>query len=358
MEHILSQLDAVSFDFVTHELILLDQTRLPRERIFLRISDVDELCAAIRRLAVRGAPAIGVAAALGLWAATLRIPAHEPDSFVNCVKAQAHLLASARPTAVNLCWALNRMIDRMTAARMDGLDEMKCALAQEALAIWKEDAVVCRAIGTHGLSLLTNRMGILTHCNAGHLATSCYGTALAPIYMGLEQGISFHIYADETRPLLQGARLTCSELSAAGVDVTLLCDNMAATLMKAGKVNAVLVGCDRVARNGDTANKIGTLGIAVLARHFGIPFYVCAPLSTIDMRCPDGNHIIIEQRDPSEVTSLWYKFPMAPDDISVYNPAFDVTDQDLITAFVTEQGVIVPPFERKFEAILERKGEN
>ena len=223
-------------------------------------------------------------------------------------------------------------------------EDIKRKLKEEAEAFREEDASACRKIGEWGLGLLRPGMGLLTHCNAGHLAVSEYGTALAPVYLGQERGYSFHVYADETRPLLQGARLTAFELQRAGVDVTLICDNMASCVMQQGKVQAVLVGCDRVAANGDTANKNGTSGVAVLAKYYGIPFYVLGPTSTVDFRCPDGNHIPIEERDPGEVAEKWYLQRMAPEGVDIFNPAFDVTAHELITAIITEKGIAYPPF--------------
>ena len=335
-------MDTVYLDQEKDELVILDQTLLPLEERYLHLWRVEEIVEAIARLRVRGAPAIGVAAAIGLYAASVRIQASDTPSFLTQVRSIAAQLAASRPTAVNLTWALGQM-----EALLDESQDIPTLLArlkQQALRLWEEDIAVCRHIGEHGVSLLKDGMGILTHCNAGRLAAVRYGTALAPIYVGQEQGLTLHVYADETRPLLQGARLTAYELCRAGVDVTLLCDNMAADAMARGHIQAVFVGCDRVAANGDTANKIGTFGVAILARHFGIPFYVCAPASTIDLACPTGRDIHIEQRDGEEVRSLWYQKPMAPRDVQIYNPAFDVTDASLITAFVTEYGVIRPPF--------------
>jgi methylthioribose-1-phosphate isomerase len=235
--------------------------------------------------------------------------------------------------------------------------EIKDALKKEADEIKAEDAWVCKSIGENGLSLLKPGIGILTHCNAGQLATAKYGTALAPIYLGHEKGYNFKVYADETRPLLQGARLTAFELMTAGVDVTLICDNMASIVMKSGWVQAVLVGCDRVAANGDTANKIGTSGVAILAKNYGIPFYICAPTSTIDMNCPSGEEINIEERKPEEVTEKWYAKSMAPKGVKVFNPAFDVTDQKFITGIITEYGIARPPFNESFKEIFREKEE-
>ena len=255
---------------------------------------------------------------------------------------------SSRPTAVNLSWALNRM-ERVVTENADcPVPLIVSLLKKEAEEIRDEDIRVCRKIGEYGLTLVKKGDGILTHCNAGQLATVRYGTATAPIYLGQERGYGFHVYADETRPLLQGARLTAYELLSSGVDVTLICDNMASTVMKNGWVNAVFVGCDRVAANGDTANKIGTSGVAILAAHYGIPFYVCAPTSTIDLSTPTGADIRIEERKPEEVSEMWYRERMAPEGVKIFNPAFDVTDHSLITGIVTEYGVLRAPYEEAF----------
>lgn len=232
----------------------------------------------------------------------------------------------------------------VVAHSVNPVSEIVELLRVEAEAIRAEDAAACRKIGENCLSLLRPGMGILTHCNAGHLAVSEYGTALAPVYLGEERGYGFKVFADETRPLLQGARLTAYELQKVGVDVTLICDNMASAVMRKGWVQAVVVGCDRVAANGDTANKIGTSGVAILARYYGIPFYVLGPTSTIDLNCPDGDSIVIEERNPKEITDMWYASRMAPEGVKAYNPAFDVTPHDLITAIITEKGIAYPPF--------------
>ena len=265
-------------------------------------------------------------------------------------------LASARPTAVNLFWALDRMKARLNAMKGARPADAKAALKAEAEAIRAEDEDVCRRIGEHSLALLKKGWGLLTHCNAGALATSAYGTATAPMYLGAERGYGFKVYSDETRPLLQGARLTAWELSQSGMDVTVICDNMASIVMKQGWVQAVLVGCDRVAANGDAANKIGTSGVAILARYYGIPFYVHAPLSSVDFSCPTGAQIPIEQRAAEEVTEKWYAHRMAPAGVKVYNPAFDVTDSALITGIVTENGVAYPPFTESLPQVAGRAG--
>lgn len=330
-------------------VVILDQTRLPAEECYLELFSAEEIWDAIYKLKVRGAPAIGVAAAYGIYVCSRQIQAGSFDEFYTEFHRIKNYLAGARPTAVNLVAALERMekvVLNNVSATVPDLVEL---LHGEAMAIREEDAAACRRIGEYGLSLLRPGMGILTHCNAGHLAVSEYGTALAPIYLGEERGYGFKVFADETRPLLQGARLTAYELYRAGVDVTLICDNMASSVMQKGWVQAVLVGCDRIAANGDVANKIGTSGVAVLARHYGIPFYVLGPTSTIDKQCPDGKSIVIEERDPDEVSGMWYTHRMAPDGIHIYNPAFDVTPHELITAIITEKGIAYPPFEESLK---------
>ena len=340
--------DTVTMDESTGELVIIDQTRLPNETLFLRLSQPEEIYQAIYKLQVRGAPAIGVAAAIGIYAICSRLTETEPEAFLKKFREIKAYLASSRPTAVNLSWALERMDTMLQQHPGCSVARMKELMKQEALAIRDEDIRVCRAIGEHGLTLIQDGDGILTHCNAGQLATTRYGTALAPIHVGREKGMNFHIFTDETRPLLQGARLSAYEMVADGVHTTLICDNMASSVMSRGWIQAVFVGCDRVAANGDAANKIGTSGVAILAKHYGIPFYVCAPLSTVDMACPSGAGIEIEQRPATEVTHMWYEKPMAPEGVEVYNPAFDVTPAELITAFVTEKGIIRPPFDEGF----------
>lgn len=334
----------VGVDFEDNALIILDQTQLPVREEYLRLRTPQEIWEAIYHLKVRGAPAIGVAAAYGIAVCAQRFSEPCFDDFYRHFLQIKDYLASSRPTAVNLFMALDRMERCVSQSKEASLAEIKYNLQKESEAIRAEDAAACRSIGEWGLTLLKPGMGLLTHCNAGHLAVSEYGTALAPIYLGQEKGYNFHVFADETRPLLQGARLTAFELQKAGVDVTLICDNMASVVMKKGLVQAILVGCDRVAANGDTANKIGTSGVAVLAKHYGIPFYVLGPTSTIDMDCPNGDAICIEERKPEEVTEKWYSERMAPKGVEVYNPAFDVTDHQLITAIVTEKGIVFPSF--------------
>ncbi|MDD3108753.1 MAG: S-methyl-5-thioribose-1-phosphate isomerase [Alistipes sp.] len=345
MEHTsLSHLCTVRLNETHDGVVIVDQTQLPRHEIYLTLTSIEQVWEAIRKLKVRGAPAIGIAAAYGLYLSARNIHADDFATFFRKLQHQGHYLATARPTAVNLFAAIER-IERCAQAHTDApLSQLPDLLRQEADALRNEDAAACHAIGTHALTLLQPGMGLLTHCNAGHLAVSEYGTALAPIYLGQEQGYDFRVFADETRPLLQGARLTAFELQRAGVNVTLICDNMASLVMRRGWIQAVVVGCDRIAANGDTANKIGTSAVAILAHHYGIPFYVLGPTSTIDLHTPTGSAITIEERDPSEITSWGYRHPMAPEGIKVYNPAFDITPAELITAIITEKGIARYPF--------------
>ena len=331
-------------------LEILDQTLLPAEEKFIRIESVDALYEAIKRLRVRGAPAIGVAAGFGIYTAA-RDAAREGlsvEKTASSLEKDAEFLISARPTAVNLEWAVNRVMDKIRMAISgSGLtpDDLVQIAYDEAEAIRREDFDACMGMAENGLSLLRPGMGLLTHCNAGVLATAGYGTALAPIHLGQERGYDFKVFADETRPLLQGARLTSWELARSGVDVTLICDNMANTVMKSGKIDAVLVGCDRMAANGDGANKIGTSAVAVLAKKYDIPFYMFVPTSTIDLDTPTGADIEIEERDPSEIATMWYEKKMAPEGVKMFNPAFDVTEAEYITAVITEKGIVYPPFD-------------
>ena len=333
-------METLALDEEARALVIIDQTKLPNRAEYLHLKTQGEIWTAIRDLQVRGAPAIGDAAAIGIYLAALEIDTDDYDDFSRCFHAAADYLNSSRPTAVNLSWALNRMEKIVQGAKGKSIPEIRTLLRDEALRIKQEDIDIFKKIGEHALTLVKTGYGLLTHCNAGQLATAKYGTATAVMYLGHKKGYNFKIYADETRPLLQGARLTAYELSAAGMDVTLICDNMASTVMKNGWIDAVFVGCDRVAANGDVANKIGTSGVAILAKHYGIPFYVCAPTSTIDMNTPTGADIHIEQRPPEEVTEMWYSERMAPEGVTVYNPAFDVTDHELVTAIVTEEGIL------------------
>ena len=341
-------------------LDIIDQTLLPGTVKRINLSTKEEIWEAIKKLRVRGAPAIGVSAAYGMAVLSSRSQAADFDSFYSEFKANKEYLASSRPTAVNLFWALNRMEKTLLDNRTKSIPEIQEILYREADRIQAEDVQISRNIGEIGFGLLKDLkkegrpVGIETHCNAGTLATAKYGTATAPMYIALEhgwKGTDMHVYCDETRPLLQGARLTSFEVASAGITTTVQCDNMASSLMRAGLIDIIFVGCDRVARNGDFANKIGTSGLAIIAKHYGIPFYVCAPSSTIDMETPSGSQIPIEMRDPDEVTEMWYQERMAPENVEVYNPAFDVTDHSLITGMITENGLCTAPFEDAFRKI-------
>jgi methylthioribose-1-phosphate isomerase len=345
-----------TLEWTGQALRLLDQTRLPNETVYLEITDEQQLHDAIRRLVVRGAPAIGVAAAFGVYLG-VRDFSGDTARLLWRVNEVCEFLATSRPTAVNLFWALKRVQRAVLSVSGDDVasEQMKQRILDECLAMLDEDKRVCRAIGEHGLEYLrklqsSGAFNILTHCNAGSLATVAYGTALAPIYLGVERGLRFHVYADETRPLLQGSRLTAFELRTHNVPVTVLCDNMAASVMSEKKVDVVIVGADRIAANGDVANKIGTLGVAVLARHFKIPFLVAAPTSTIDLSLSRGDQIPIEQRDPREI-SHGFGAATAPRDVDFFNPAFDVTPAELIDAIITECGVVTASYDESLRAI-------
>ena len=340
---------------------IIDQTLLPGEIKRIRLTTKEEMFEAIKKLRVRGAPAIGVCAALGIAVLADGIKTDSFDAFYREFRSLKDYLASSRPTAVNLFWALNRMETRVNAEKTKPLSDIKEALFEEALAIREEDIHISRNIGEYGFGLMKEikkpgkELGILTHCNAGTLATAKYGTALAPIYIALEKGYpaqDIHVYCDETRPLLQGARLSSFELSNAGVKTTLQCDNMASMLMKQGKIDMIFVGTDRVAANGDVANKIGTSGVAILAKHYGIPFFVCAPSSTVDFGTPTGDDIPIEMREPTEVSKMWYEKPMAPEGVEIFNPAFDVTDHELVTGIITERGIAQAPYSDSLAKLL------
>ena len=333
-------------------VVIIDQTQLPNRTEYLTLRTPEEMYEAILLLRVRGAPAIGICAAYCIYALAAQTEEQDYSAFAGKFHEQKEYLNASRPTAVNLSWALNRMEGVVKANADKSVAEVVALLGKECHAIHEEDIAMCRAISEHGLTLIKPGDGILTHCNAGPLATSRYGTALGPLFLGKEQGMEFKVFADETRPLLQGARLTSYELHKAGIDVTLICDNMASIVMKNGWIQACFVGCDRVAANGDAANKIGTSGVAILAKHYGIPFYVLGPTSTIDMNCKTGEDIEIEQRDPDEIKSKFYSEPMALPDVKCYNPAFDVTDHSLIAGIVTEKGICRAPYTESLAALF------
>ena len=335
---------------------ILDQSLLPNETIYLELQTPEELYEAIATLRVRGAPAIGIFAGYALYVLALQTKTENYADFLAECQKNRDYLNSSRPTAVNLRHMLDRVLAVVQSMPCADIAAIQDAMGQMAKDIHEEDIAKCTAISEYGLSLVKAGDGILTHCNAGPLATSRYGTGLGPLFLAQERGIPLHAFCDETRPLLQGARLTAYELQRAGIDCTLICDNMASLVMKQGKINACFVGCDRVARNGDTANKIGTSGVAILAKHYGIPFYVLGPSSTIDFTCPDGDHIPIELRDGAEIKEKFFAKPSSLPEVKCYNPAFDVTDHTLITAIVTEKGICYPPFDESFAKLFPGKG--
>ena len=349
------------------KLVILDQTMLPGREVYTELKNKEDVYRAIKRLEVRGAPAIGVAAGYGVMVG-VRAELDGKDvskaEFLRISDEVSSYINSSRPTAVNLSWAVKGMIDARdkalsaseTAGDTEDLQVEKAlsAMEEKAEEIHLMDVNSCREMAEFGLTLLKPGMGILTHCNAGALATTGYGTALGPIHLGQERGYGFKVFADETRPLLQGARLTSWELNKVGVDVTLICDNMASTVMRSGKIGACVVGCDRMAANGDGANKIGTSGVAILAKEYGIPFYMFVPMSTVDFGTETGEDIVIEERDGEEIRTLWYEKPMAPEGIKTFNPAFDVTPAEYITAVVTEKGIARPPFRESLAALRKK----
>ncbi|OLS38561.1 S-methyl-5-thioribose-1-phosphate isomerase [Bacillus sp. MRMR6] len=333
-------------------LNILDQTKIPGITEFIEITKIEDAWDAIKQLKVRGAPAIGIAAAYGLLLGIKEAPEGSFDNFYAIFKKHSDYLATSRPTAVNLFWALKRMNDRVVKEQGKPVTLIKKALLEEAHLIRQEDEEVCRTIGENALTLLYDGMGILTHCNAGGIATARYGTALAPLYLANEKGWDIKVFADETRPLLQGARLTAWELMQAGIDVTLITDSMAAMVMQKGWVQAVIVGCDRVAANGDVANKIGTYGVALLAKAHNIPFYVAAPISTIDLETKTGTDIPIEERDASEITE-GFGTRTAPVGVKVFNPAFDVTPHEFVTAIITEKGILSGNYQEELPKLFQ-----
>ncbi len=337
-----------------NSLVILDQTQLPNRMEYLELTAAEEMYEAIKKLRVRGAPCIGIFAGFAMYVLARGFDTSDYETFEQQFRDAAAYLNSSRPTAVNLSWALGRMERIVTERKGVAPAELLPLLRAEAQAILDEDIAMCRAISEHGLSLLREGDCVLTHCNAGPIATSKYGTAIGPLILGAERGMKMKAFADETRPLLQGARLTSWELDRAGVDVTLICDNMASMVMKNGWVQFCFVGCDRVAANGDTANKIGTSGVAILAKHYGIPFYVLGPTSTVDLSCPTGDDIKIELREPDEIKKMWYREPMAPETVKCFNPSFDVTDHSLISGIITEKGICRAPYTESLAALFSR----
>lgn len=335
--------DSVEFNSNEDKVVIIDQRLLPGREVFISLSSPEEIFEAIALLKVRGAPAIGVAAAYGLYVSLLPIEGNLSQFKVEFEKVYS-LLLSSRPTAVNLKYALDEMKNCFEGCDNYSVPEIKRALLHCAKRIKEDDIERCRAISENGLALIKPNCNILTHCNAGHLAVSRYGTAIGPIYLAQQRGLAPKVYVDETRPLLQGARLTAYELTKSGVDATLICDNMVSSLMSKGEIDMVMVGCDRVAANGDVANKIGTSGVAILANYYKIPFYVLGPSSSIDCSTYSGDDIIIEQRPSYEVTDLYFKESIAPSGIDVYNPSFDVTKNELITGIITEKRIYYPPY--------------
>lgn len=332
----------------TH-ITILNQQALPQKTEFLELHTLEDVFQAIVTLKVRGAPAIGITAAFGVALSAIKTNDSVLIAFKEKLQEDIAYLASSRPTAVNLFWALKRMGNELNKAQT--VNAAKTALVHEAISIFTEDEIVCRTIGEHALSLFNSGDSVMTICNAGGIATARYGTALAPFHLSREKDIPLKVYACETRPVLQGARLTAWELMQSGVDVTLITDNMAAHTIKTKAVNAIIVGADRIAVNGDTANKIGTLSLAILAKHYGIPFYVAAPSSTFDLSIPDGTSIPIEEREPEEITHI-QNIRVAPEGVHVYNPAFDVTPAELITAIITEKGIIFPDYIQNISAVI------
>ena len=347
------QLDVIRLADDAMSVVILDQTRLPNHEEYLTLSEEKPMWDAIKLLQVRGAPAIGVFAGYAMAVLAKHETNLSYDPFKETFDKQADYLNTSRPTAVNLSWALKRM-KKFVEDHPEDPKTLADRLVQEAKTIDEENLAMNRKIAEYGVTLLHDGDGILTHCNAGYLACLGYGTATAPMYMAQEKGMHIHVYSDETRPLLQGARLTSFELYKAGVPVTSISDNMASLVMKQGKVQCVMVGCDRIAANGDFANKIGTSGVAILAKYYGIPFYTLGPSSTIDFNTPTGADIHIEMRDPEEIGSMWYKEPMILKEIDKFNPSFDVTDHSLLSGIVTERGIVYPPFDVNLKKLFNR----
>jgi len=333
-----------TIEWTNNQIRMIDQTKLPEELIHLEISDIEVLAEAIKSLRVRGAPAIGIAGAFGVVLGVQNFAREDKEAFFKQLKETSEYLSATRPTAVNLSWAIQRMNRVADEHKSKPVAEIREQLLKEAQTIWEEDREICRRLGKHGAQLLKDGFNVLTHCNTGALATADYGTAIGVVFAANEEGKKLHVYADETRPLLQGARLNVWELMNENIDVTLICDNTAAFVMQQKKIDCAIVGADRIAANGDTANKIGTYNVAVLCEKHGVPFYVAAPYSTIDFNLQNGSQIPIEERAAEEITHGFGR-RTAPLNTKVYSPAFDVTPNDLIAGIITEEGVIEPPYE-------------
>lgn len=347
-------MDIKTIEWRRNSIRIIDQTKLPQELKYIYIKDLKSLWHAVKKMKIRGAPALGAASGLGVYLGVRNLKTKDFSQFKRKLDKVINYIGLVRPTARNLFWALERMRNIAYQNKNKSISYIKEQIFKEANKIIKEDRICCRKIGYYGASLIKNNDRILTICNAGILATVDYGTALGIIYQAHQKGKNVKVFVCETRPMLQGARLSCWELNKVGIDVTLICDSMAATLMKHGKIDKVITGADRIALNADTANKIGTYNLAVLSYHHSIPFYVAVPLTTFDSEIKTGKDIPIEERSSFEVTDLFFKRPIAPKDIKVFNPAFDVTPYNLITAIITDKGIIKPPYRRNILKILDR----
>jgi methylthioribose-1-phosphate isomerase len=341
-----------TLEWTDHGVVFLDQTKLPTEEVYVNCTTHQQVADVIRNMVVRGAPAIGVAAAMGIALGVKNSNAESDADLKKDFDQICEAIRQTRPTAVNLFWAIRRMQEKFETLRIHPAPQIKQALIEEAQRMHAEDIAANQAMGRHGATLMPASGGVLTHCNAGALATAGYGTALGVIRAAVEQGKKIHVYADETRPFLQGSRLTAWELMKDGIPTTVISDNMAGVMMKQGKIGAIVVGADRIAANGDVANKIGTYTVAVLAKEHGIPFYVAAPISTVDLDTPDGSKIPIEQRNPEEVTHIAGK-QMVPEGVEVENPAFDVTPAKYIAAIITERGIARAPYAQSLRQLSE-----
>ena len=340
-----------TLDYKENRAIFIDQTKLPAEEVYVECFDYKSVAAAIKNMVIRGAPAIGVAAAFGIALGVKKLESTDFDGFYSEVEKICQVLADTRPTAVNLFWAIDRMKSLIKEHKKSGIDQIKQIVEEEAIRMMGEDIAICKKMGEFGEKLIEDGDTVLTHCNAGALATAGYGTALGVIRAAWEKGKKIKVFADETRPFLQGMRLTAWELHKDNIPVRLITDNMAGYFMKKGDIHKIVVGADRIAANGDVVNKIGTYTVAVLAREHKIPFYVAAPISTLDMKVKTGEDIRIEEREPSEITHLGGK-RMAPDGIEVKNPAFDITPHRLVEAIITEKGIVKAPYDKNLKKLI------